>query len=592
MKLGMFLEKRSYLLAFVSFIFILLGLLLIYVTPNVIHSQRMGDLEFRLKEYANDFETTTSLSEGFNLYEYDIGVSTLLTRSGYIVSVNPDLEPHLIAWGTMQGLPDRYHYDNFENDDYIYYIKNVEDSHFVITFVGTAEINSFISLLRTYSIVLIIILYIISIILGSTFLSGRLIRKISFVNQRTNFHNKLSLVSFFKKKKLEDFTFAYLNIHNFDDIIDSCGVGFTDMIVDIIGDRLRTLFKNNEIYEIRNNEYIIVCKDEFNTAKIMSVFEKEMQGHSDISTYQLRVKMVTISKDLIINEDIHSMIKRFEYGYSLIKSKQDNAMNITLDIVKEMKNQMYYQSNLEQALKNQRLVNYYQPKVNPHTNKVVGCEALSRWFDNGNYISPTNYINIAEANGLIYDIDILSFRNSCKMLKKLNDLDALEDGFKISTNLSPITLKNLDFKVLKDIIDEYQVNPQNLSVEITESVVIDFKKVSKILSEIKESNITIEIDDFSAGNSSFTVLPVLNADYLKLDMAVLPTDITECNETLVYEGLVDISKRLGFKLISEGVESEDQAAYVTKIGVDLIQGYYYSKPLSDEDFIEFKKNFK
>ena len=121
---------------------------------------------------------------------------------------------------------------------------------------------------------------------------------------------------------------------------------------------------------------------------------------------------------------------------------------------------------------------------------------------------------------------------------------------------------------------------------------VDFEKVEELLQNIKDENITIEIDDFSAGNSSFTVLPLLKADYLKLDMAILPTEKSGEKESMIYEGLVDISKRLGFKLISEGVETSEQAKYVSDIDVDIIQGYYYSKPLSEKDLVVFIKNFK
>lgn len=589
MKILSFLEKRSILLVFVTGIYIILGSLLIFMVPSMIYNQSIDAIEDQLKEYADDYETVTLVSEGYNLYVHENGVSTLLTRSGYIVDMNAELDAHLIMWGELQQTPNKFYIDDFEGDNYVYYIKVLGENQYVITFMGTADVNGFISMFRSYSIGLIIFLYIISIILGSTLLSGQLIKKISFTNPKTNFHNKLSLISFFGKRKLEDFEFAYVNIHNFEDIVDSCGVTFTDMIVMTIGDRVRSVYKENEIYELNENEFIIVCKDSFNTDDVLKAFEKEMQGHSEMDTYQLRVKMVTINKRLLSSETILSLIKKFEYAYSTIKSKQDSCVNIDNLIVEKMNNQMYYQGNLEHALKLEKLVNFYQPKVDTLTDKIVGCEALSRWFEEDKYISPTNYINIAEANGLIYNIDLLSFKNSCRMIQRLKEEGLLTSGFKVSTNLSPITLKNLDFKVLEDIMNEYQVLTKNISVEVTESVVIEFDRVSKVLKDISESGITIEIDDFSAGNSSFTVLPILNADYLKLDMAILPTNFDDSNETLVYEGLVDISKRLGFKLISEGVETKEQVEYVKKIGVDLIQGYYYSKPISDEDFIKYLK---
>ena len=591
MKPGRISEKRSYLFLFVTFIFIILGALLIYVIPKAIYSENINNIEDNLKEYADAYETTTSVDENYNLYVTEDSVSTLLTESGYIVYMNQDLDRQLILWGYMQSTTTAYYNNDFEDANYVFYIKVLGDDNYVVTFAGTAEVTSFINLFRIYSIGLILALYILSIILGSISISKKQIKRISFINPKTNFHNKVALVSHFKRKSLANYTFAYINIQNYEDIIDSCGVSFTDIIVGIIGDKLRTYFRNEEIFEIRNNEYIIAYKEEFIIEEVLNVFKKEMKGHSNISTYQLKVKIVTLETEIMPAEKINSIIKRLEYGYSLIKNTKENSMIIDLGIIKTMNKQAYYQGNLEKALKNEKMINYYQPKVNPHTNKVVGCEALSRWVENGEIISPSKYIQVAKAKGLIYTIDILSFKNACKMIRRLSDENILDEEFEISINLSPITLINLDFKVLKEIMDDYEVNAKNLSVEISESVVIDFNKVSGILSDISRSNITIEIDNFSAENSSFSVLPMLNANYLKLGRGILPIDIGEYNKTMIYEGLVDISKKLGFKVIAEGVETSIQVKYVTKTGVDLIQGNYYSKPLSDDDLIEFIKNF-
>jgi len=592
MKFGKFVEKRGYLISFITFIFVIFGVLLIFVTPNIIYAQSTKTMKAELVEYADNYETITTLPEGYNLYIYDNGVSSLLTRSGYIVSINGDLDHHLVHWAATQQEEDTFYNDDFEGDNYQYFIRVLGDDHYVSVFVGTADVTNFIDLFRTYSIGLTIVLYLISIVLGITFLSGRLIKKISFINDQTNFYNKLSLVSYFRKKELTNHHIAYLNIQNFNDIVDACGVSFTDMLIDMVGMRLRTLFKNNEVYEMGNDEYVIVCDKQIDLNKILDTFEKEMTGVAGIETYKFHVKVVTIDPTLLDTETISSLLKRFDYGYTLIKSTQEHHVNVTSSIVAKMDKEMYYQVNLEQAINNNQIVNYYQPKVNPTTNVITGCEALSRWIDNGTVISPTNYIHIAEANGLVYKIDLLSFKNSCLMLQELKEKGLLTEHFKISTNLSPITLKNLTFSTLKEIMDECNVDAKNLSVEITESIMIDFDKVQSLLQDIKDANISIEIDDFSAGNSSFTVLPLLKADYLKLDMAILPTASSGAKETLIYEGLVDISKKLGFKLISEGVETSKQAKYVTGIKVDIIQGYYYSKPISSVDFIEFIKNFK
>lgn len=590
--MNIFIEKRSIFFLFVTLIFVVIGTFFVFVIPNGIEKNSDESMMNNIEDLAKGELGIEDLTESYQLFIYENDISSLITKSGTISNIDTELEGHLIMWAQDQVEEAVFYQDDFGGENFIYYILVEDNSNFIITFSSTIETENLIGTFRYYSVILVVILYVISLIVGGTFVNALLINKLSTIDSKTNLYNKAYLQRIFKKKKLSGFNFAYVNIHNFEEIIDACGIHFTDMITSNVVERLKQLFKQNELFQISMDEYVIVSNNEIDTNTIFDSFKEGMKGHLDMDTYNFRIKVVSVDIESLEYLDIERLLQLFSFGYLKIKTSFDNITYVNNEMMKELNSQMFYQGNLASALTNKKLVNFYQVKVNPSTNEIVGCEALSRWFEDGEYIPPYKYINIAEANGLIYEIDLLSFKNSCKLIKTLERKGLLKDDFKVSSNLSPITLKNLKYQTLQDIIDEYLVDVKHLSVEVTETVTIDFELVQNILDEISKHKISIEIDDFSAGNSSFTILPLLKANVLKIDMAVLPKDPKNKNEAFIYKGLVDISKKLGFKLTAEGVETKVQADFVKSIGVDTIQGYYYSKPISEDDFIKYMKEFK
>lgn len=589
--MNIFIEKRSIFFLFLTMIYVVIGIVFIFVMPNGIEKNSDDKMKKNIELLAQGDLGIKALSESYQLFIYESDISSLITKSGEISNIDSSLEAHLIMWAQDQEVEAVFYQDDFGGENFIYYILVEDNSNFVVAFSSTIETENLIAAFKSYSLTLVIVLYIISLIVGGTFVNTLLINKLSTIDAKTNLFNKSYLTRLFKNKKLTNNHFVYINIHNFEDIVDACGINFTDMITSNVVGRLRELFNQQELYRLSEDEYVVVSNITINVEHIFDSFKEGMKGHEGIDTYDFRIKVVSLDLESLKYLEIDELLKLFSFGYSKIKTSVVNSICIDSDMMKEMNNQMFYQGNLLNALTNEKLINFYQVKVNPSTNEIVGCEALSRWYEDGEVILPGKYISLAEANGLIYEIDLLSFRNSCKLISKLDELNILSDNFKISSNLSPITLKNLKFKTLKDIIDEFKVDIKHLSVEVTESVTIDFEIVQNILDEISKSGITIEIDDFSAGNSSFTILPLLKANVLKLDMAILPKDPNNKNEAFIYKGLVDISKKLGFKLTAEGVETKVQVDFVKSIGVDTIQGYYYSRPISETDFIKFIKEF-
>ncbi len=594
MNIKNFLSKRLNLILFITLIFGFLGLLLSYFVPNYLYNQNLKDVEAEITYIGENHETIDKLIGTNNLYVNIDGESTMLTANGYIDEIDEEIEGHLIHWSHAQeanNIKRFIYHDDFQNEEFIYYIYIPRDDYYVITFADTYDIVSFVNTLRLYTGIFISVVYLGTLLFALTIFNNSLIKRYSQYNPITNLNTQQAFYMKFARRNLAKYHIAYHNIFNFADIVDACGVRYHDNILKMMSDNIQQAYDIDSIYQLSPSEYLIISEQDSE----YQLFEKSLNTNMDnhlLKSYEFKAKTVLIENELLKNIDIQTLTSRLAYAYSKIKESTEPVTEVTKSTLDDMELEIYYQSNLERALKEEELENYYQVKVDPKTNTIIGAEALSRWLDKDGIISPTKYINIAETSGLIYEIDLLSFKNSCRFISELTALNIVSDSFKISTNFSPITLKNLAIQTIKDILHETNASPNRISIEITESVMLEFEAIQDLLLELSTIGFTIEIDDFSAGNSSFTVLPLLNASYLKIDMAVLPKDISNEKETMIYESLVDIATRLNMRIISEGVETKDLVDYLMKLNIHGIQGYYYSKPIPQQEFIEFIKNYK
>lgn len=218
-------------------------------------------------------------------------------------------------------------------------------------------------------------------------------------------------------------------------------------------------------------------------------------------------------------------------------------------------------SKLKEAVFDHNFILYYQPQYYAGNQKLRGMEALIRWKDgDGKMISPAKFIPIAEKNGTIIPIVL-------------------------SVNISALQYQKEDFvDSLLHIIRKYDVSPEEIELEITESILIDdFQAVTEKMQLLKEYGIRISLDDFGTGFSSLSYLKKLPINTLKIDKSFTDTLLTDSATRIITESIVSMVKSLGFESIAEGVEEEQQYKYLRAIGCDIIQGYLFGKPLSQEE---------
>jgi len=233
----------------------------------------------------------------------------------------------------------------------------------------------------------------------------------------------------------------------------------------------------------------------------------------------------------------------------------------------------------------------YQPILNLKENRIAGFEALARMnSDHFGYVSPMEFISIAERKQLIVPLSNIIIRRACTFAYDLIKM-GFDDIF-VAVNISVIHILQEDFtETILGIIKETGIQGHNLELEITETIIMEnFAVINERLRELRANGVKISIDDFGTGYSAFARLSELNVDTLKIDQSFI-RDITDVNkDSLIARDIISIARRLGLKTVAEGVEHPVQRDYLLEYNCDMMQGYLFSKPVHMEEALALLKN--
>ena len=328
--------------------------------------------------------------------------------------------------------------------------------------------------------------------------------------------------------------------------------------------------------------------------KVIDYIHKELKEKYNASNIQVRLGIYHSNKK---DESIEDIIDRAKMVCDEIRGVNKKYYNIYSEDYQ--KNQLFKERlnhDFEKAIENHEFSVYFQPKISIQGDSYTlsSAEALVRWIHPElGFISPGMFIPLFEENGNIKILDQYVWREAAKQMRewylKYNIM------LPVSINVSRIDMfdpKVVD--IITSIAKENEIEPKNLYLEITESGYNnETNQIIGIIDELRNRGFKIEIDDFGSGYSSLNTLATLSFDVLKLDMKFVK-DMFKNDKTLKMVGIVsDIAKYLNVKLIAEGVEEKNQLDKLKELKYDIIQGYYFSKPVSSVEFEEFfGKEFK
>jgi len=242
------------------------------------------------------------------------------------------------------------------------------------------------------------------------------------------------------------------------------------------------------------------------------------------------------------------------------------------------------ENKMEQALQNKEFIVHYQPKYDLNTEKVAGAEALVRWNSDKGLIMPGEFIDLFERNGFVLKLDLYVFEVVCADIRKW--LDEGRKVLPIAVNVSRLHLLDTDFvSEYGALISKYRVPPELLELELTENMPMaseDF--LVEVFNNIARLGVSLAIDDFGSGYSSLNILHTMPFDTLKIDQMFFQNKTGSERGRRIIETVVLMAQKLGITVVAEGVETKEQVAFLKAIGCNMVQGFYFAKPMPSYEF--------
>jgi len=416
------------------------------------------------------------------------------------------------------------------------------------------------------------------------------------IPNRVFFFEKLNDLIKMNKTHNKKGALIYIDIDNFKTLNDNLGHDFGDIILKLFSQLLTNLICGyGELARLGGDEFVILIHEFKDIKKIEEICNKihecirapfEVMDNSSYITVSLGVAVFPDD-----SSDINELLKFCDFA--MYKSKL-KGRNMCTFFDKQLSETYFRKLLIESELKNSIINNelhiVYQPQINALNNEIIGIEALLRWNNNklGN-VSPNEFIPIAENIGYITQIGnwvLDKVLKTAYMWKK--------KGYKfntISVNISPIQIKGGNFKDnIINTCSKYDIEPSLLEIEITEGTLMEISK-DKIeeLNQLIKSGVNIALDDFGTGYSSLNYLITLPVSTVKLDKLFIDNIKSDKNKAVI-KSIVHLSKALNYKIITEGVETKEQMALLTGLGCNIIQGYYFCKPIPKSEIENLLKS--
>ena len=252
---------------------------------------------------------------------------------------------------------------------------------------------------------------------------------------------------------------------------------------------------------------------------------------------------------------------------------------------------IHMEKSLRNAITNNELTLYYQPKIHLKTGSITRLEALIRWVHPEiGVMNPEKFLPIAEETGLIHPIGEWALREACKMNKQWQDAGYAH--MSVAVNLSPKQFYHPNIvQIIATALKETGLNPNYLELEITETAMMDdANKATTILADIKSTGVQISIDHFGAGYFSISQLKKFPLTLLKIDQSFIKGIPNNPNDSAITTAIIALAHNLGLEVVAEGVETAEQVQYLSLQNCDMVQGYFLSQPLPAEQIVlQFKK---
>jgi diguanylate cyclase (GGDEF)-like protein/PAS domain S-box-containing protein len=395
------------------------------------------------------------------------------------------------------------------------------------------------------------------------------------------------------------FAVMILDLDNFKVINDSLGHSVGDALLKEMAKRLLSCTRPEDtVSRLGGDEFVILLldlgynRDEAadNAAQVAEKVRQKLAQPLVIESHELRI---TVSIGIAIHTDCDNATHLVRNADNALYHAKDVGRNNYQFFTAEMKNianlRLEIENELRHALEHSQLELYYQAQVNIADNRICGAEALVRWHHpQKGLMQPANFIYIAEKTELIVLIGTWVIKTACLQIAAWKTLKPPISVEYISVNVSARQFIQQDFvDLVINTVTETAINPKQLELELTESILIhDIDETLEKLKKLKAFGVRIAIDDFGTGYSSLSYLKSIPLDVLKIDKSFINTVTTDSNDAAIVQTIITLAKNLKIRVLAEGVETNEQLAFLREKDCDAFQGYLCSQPLPIGDFLQ------
>ncbi len=390
---------------------------------------------------------------------------------------------------------------------------------------------------------------------------------------------------------VDRFALVYLDINNFTYLNETYGFKVCDNIIKCVAEYLATKIQNpNYVTRVASDKFAILCTNIKTKQHIYDVIEDVIDNGCNIyiSNYAF---YITMSAGIALypehGNDIDTLVRKAETaGYLAKKSGKD--INIYSDeLQKDMIEQVQMINKLQNGIDKEEFRLYYQPEYNLINNEIIGVEALVRWPhpENG-FISPEIFIPIAEKSKQIYCLERWIIKEALHQ-KQLWEESGLRN-MELSINLSSKTLESeSNFQKIEEIISSHPVDLTKIIFEITETIILTQVDLAiERLNRLRAYGIKIALDDFGTGYSSLTHIKKLPIDIIKIDKSFIQSIPHGNEETVITHNILSMAHELNYRVVAEGIETQEQLDYLRNSSCERGQGFLLCKPLPSDKLKE------
>ncbi|PRC91419.1 putative bifunctional diguanylate cyclase/phosphodiesterase [Solimicrobium silvestre] len=395
------------------------------------------------------------------------------------------------------------------------------------------------------------------------------------------------------KRNHKQLALLFLDLDNFKHINDSLGHAAGDKLLQSVAQRLRDCIRGSDTVSRQGGDefVLLLVGGEFDTdaAMIADKVRNALAAPHSIDGSDLYITTsIGISIYPADGKDADALLKSADTAMYYAKGKgRNNYQFFRSEMNIRAVERQFVEANLRSALEKREFILHYQPKINLSTGKISGAEALLRWKrPSSEMILPDRFIRIAEDCGLIIPIGRWVLRDACTQAKKW--IEAGLAPVSIAVNISALEFRQVDFlESVRSVLNDTGLDVHCLQLEITENVLMDNAESSAfILQELKNIGVQLAVDDFGTGYSSLSYLNLFPLDVIKIDQSFVDGIGNSKDNGIIVGAVIGMGNSLKLKVVAEGIENLEQLNFLKGLHCEEGQGFYFSKPISSESFVE------